>query len=136
MRYAIAFVCSLLVGCTCGDEKQYKYQFRNESGQRVAVVLDESDKALPDSLVIGPDETYEWVNIAQQNGFFPLRPRREIKVYYGDNVKAVFMPEDARSPEHVDNYTLHKIRKGFYLAVYTFTVGDYEEALHSGTARK
>lgn len=130
MKYALVSICLLLAGCTCGGRKQYEYRFRNESGRRVAVVVDELDDVLPDSLVIGSGETYDWGNNVQRYGFFPLRTLKEIKVYYGDHVQTVLTPADERSPLHLANYAIHPLDEYYFRAVYTFTVQDYENALN------
>lgn len=130
-KYIFVMICLLLAGCTCGGEKTYKYQFRNESGQRVAVVMDEIDNVLPDSLVIGSGETYEWVNNVNRVDFFPLYSFDGIKVYYGDHVRTLLTPADERSPLHFANYEIHELEAYYYLAVYTFTVLDYENALNN-----
>lgn len=127
-RRAILFCVLFLAGCTCGDEKQYRYQFSNESGLRVSIVMDELDKALPDSLVIAAGESYEWENLAQRDGFFPLRVLQGIKVYFGDDTMIAYSPADPRSPENYYNFVLTQIRGNYYLATYTITTKDYENA--------
>lgn len=92
----------------------------------------EPGHTLPDSLVIRPGEAYDRTNPAQAGGFFPLRATGEIKVYFGDDAKIVYTPENPRSPAYYQNYMLTQIGDRLYLATYTFTVADYEQALAAG----
>lgn len=123
--------CLFIIGCSCPPEKTYHFRFANASGQRVAIVMDEIDDILPDSLVLQPEGSYEWTNMAQDGGFYPLRIKGngEIKVYFGDSTKIVYSEGQGRSPSRYSNFVLSETSKYLYLGVYTFTVADYEAAI-------
>ncbi len=131
--YLILMCCLSIWSCSGPSEKFYKFRFENASGQRVAIVMDDVDNIFPDSLVLQPGERYEWANMAQDGGFYPLRIKNNghILVYFGDDVKVMYTDQQGRSPSNNENYVLSKIGKSLYLGVYTFTIADYEAALDS-----